>query len=175
MLRGIPLHKLPSLLAVEWNAGPPDFVRKHRARGAKGLGLRYEGKALGELEAQCDRSPRALGFIASPWFRYRTVAHPLGWFFAQPDALVLAPNEKLIYIVEIKLRHTPEAYFQLFDKYLPMMECFFGSPWKFAMVEVCQWFDPHTAMPAKVNLQRDFLDSRPNEFSAHRMKLQGNL
>lgn len=159
------------ILEVKWAKDTPSFVTKHRLRGAKGAGLRYEYQAQPVLATICRESSRVIEYLASPWFVYRTKDSPNRWNYAQPDGLAIAPNDGCVYIVEIKLRHTADSYFQLLDRYLPMMETFFGPGWKFIPVEVCRWYDPHTAYPCKVSLREHWLESRPNEISVHRLRV----
>lgn len=158
-------------IEVRFSAETPNFIQSHRkARGVKGLGLRYEKKAHEYVTSVCSGSSRALEYVDSPWFTYRLQSSPTVWNWAQPDGLVIAPNEGIVYLVEIKLRHISDSYFQLMDRYLPLMERFFGPLWKFSLVELCKWYDPDLAYPCRVTLRDQLLDAKPNELSVHRWK-----
>lgn len=147
-----------------WSDEAPNFVTTKRAKGKKGLGLKYEHKVQARLCEVFEGS-----YIPSPWFRYRQQEAPLRWNWAQPDGIALNPNEGIIYVVEIKLKHTPDAYFQLLDKYIPILSCWLGTSagWRFAPMEVCYWYDPKIAFPCKVTLQEDVRRARPHQFSVN--------
>jgi hypothetical protein len=155
---------LSDLIEAQWSHETPSFALARRARGKKGLGLKYEHKAQGFLETLFEGS-----YIPSPWFRYRVAAAPARWNWAQPDGIALNPNEGIVYVMEIKLKHTPEAFFQLLDKYIPILTCWLGtSPgWRFAPIEVCYWYDPKIAFPTRVVLQEDPRKARPHQFSVN--------
>lgn len=163
-----PLH---DLIAVEYSQETPSFVVAQRARGAKRQGLLYEGRVQPRITELCKQSPKAVEYLPSPWFKYRIAAHPFRENFAQPDGLIINMNEGLVYVVEIKLRHTVDAYFQLLDRYIPLMQKFFPKDFRFCAVEVCRWFDPMMAFPTKITLREVLLEARPNEFCVHRMRI----
>jgi hypothetical protein len=161
---------LHDLVEVVFSPETPSFVTAQRARGAKRLGLKYEKEAQPLLAKACHESPKVVEYLPSPWFKYRCASHPTRWNYAQPDGLAIAPNEGLVFVVEIKLRHTADSYFQLLDRYIPLMEKFFGKDWKFCPVEVCRWYDPHTAYPTRISLRENFLDAKPTEVTVHRLR-----
>lgn len=157
--------RLDDLIAVEHYEGTPPFVVKRRRIGAKGRGLRYEAEVLAAL---CETFAGA--FIPSPWFRYKRFTLPGVWNFAQPDGLGVDCHRGIIYVVEIKYKHTPDAYFQLYDRYLPLVDYWLNKHerlWQLAPVEICYWYDKATEYPTKVVLQREITDARPNEMSVN--------
>jgi len=144
--------------------GVPSFVRPSKAKGAKAVGIRYERKVLAFL------SERHAHFVASPWFRYTLRAFAGRVNYAQPDGLFIDPAQGLVTIVEVKYAHTADAYFQLMDKYVPILKCFLRSAtvdWKIAVVEIVHWYDASTAFPVRAQLLEDPLFARPNTFGVH--------
>lgn len=144
--------------------GEPKFIRSgRRRRGRKGMGLRYEAKVQRHLGEGFD------GFIPGPWFRYCTSDEPSRINYAQPDGLLIDLEKGQILICEVKYSHTAEAYFQLVDKYLPIVRKFFNNSeiWEFATVEICYWYDCAVAFPTKPRLRKEIDTVRPNELAVH--------
>ena len=127
------------------------------------MGLRYEKKVHAHFSALHD------GYIASPWFRYTTDDEPRRQNYAQPDGLIIDVEGGRIYIIEVKYNHCAEAYFQLVDKYLPIVRLFFNNSemWTFLTCEVVYWYDCHTAFPTQPKLRENVLDTRPGELGVH--------
>jgi len=162
------MQPLRDLERVEIFDGIPDFVRKNRARGAKRAGLKYEEQAQAKLSAAFAEA--GLQYIQSPWFKYSRRSTPRMENFAQPDGLCPDPKRGVIFLIEIKLKHTAESYFQLLDKYVPLLEKYFNAEerlWRIAPVEVCRWYDPAVAYPTSVKFRDNILDCDPKDVSVH--------
>lgn len=144
--------------------GIPSFVRSgRRRRGKKGVGLRYEAKCHKHFAKLYDN------YVASPWFRYATSDEPARINYAQPDGLLIDLQLGLVTIVEIKYSHCSDAYFQLVEKYLPIVKKFFNNSelWDFATVEVVNWYDFAVVFPTTVKLRPQIDLVRPNELAVH--------
>jgi hypothetical protein len=90
------------------------------------------------------------------------------WNYAQPDGLLFDVRKGLLTIIEIKYSHTPDAYFQLLDKYLPLMQSWLDkSIWNFAVCEVVWWYDKAISYPCEVRLCKTIDIARPGEFGVH--------
>lgn len=157
---------LNDLLEVEAYDGIPSFVRAHRARGRKGMGLRYEKRVHDHFAQQFGPL-----YLPSMWFAYRRLSSPKIINYAQPDGILLDFNAGLVTILEVKYNHTAEAYFQLYDKYLPLLDKWLHEKdkglWKFAVCEVVYWFDKFVEFPCRVALRDDVTKVRPGEFGVH--------
>lgn len=157
---------LNDLLEVNSYEGTPSFVTAHRARGRKGLGLRYERKVHEHFAS-------AFGpfYFPSQWFSYRRAGSPKIVNYAQPDAFLLDFKLGLVTIIEVKYNHTADAYFQLYDKYLPLMSKWLHGKekglWEFAVCEVVYWYDKSVDFPCKIFLKDNVLKVRPREFGVH--------
>lgn len=68
--------------------------------------------------------------------------------------------------MEYKLRHCSEAWFQLFDLYIPVLRVLFPG-WSFAGIEVCKWFDPATSVPQQPRFRENPMDAVTGEFNVH--------
>lgn len=163
------MDPLRDLTHVEIYNGVPGFAQaKRRRAGAKGAGLRYEEvaqKTIGQSFAE-----QGLAYLPSPWFKYRRSSAPDRENFAQPDGICPDVNRGIIFLIEIKIKHTPDSYFQLLDKYVPLLDRFFNGRdrlWKIAPIEVCRWYDPHTAYPCKVTRIERLFDAQPKDLSVH--------
>ena len=165
MVNNVRSHPLKGeVLASELLCGVPKFIKSgRRRRGAKGVGLRYEAKVQDFLGAEFD------GYIPGPWFKYRTSDEPSRTNYAQPDGIIVDIERGQITICEMKYRHCAEAYFQLVDKYLPIVRKFFNNSeiWTYATVEIVHWYDCAVAFPTQVTLRDDVARVRPNELAVH--------
>jgi len=107
------------------------------------------------------------GYVPSPWFRFRTLADPRPRW-CQPDGLHFDFERGRIVIVEVKLQHTIDAWWQLEHLYLPVVQFAFPVPeWELAVCEVTKWYDPATAFPVRPVLCRDILRAKREDFSVH--------
>lgn len=163
------MEALRDLSHVELFKGVPGFaLAKRRARGAKGAGLRYEEKAQTTIRDSFRRE--GIEYLPSPWFKYRRCSSPHRENFAQPDGIAPCPRRGVIFLVEIKIKHTVDSYFQLLDRYVPLLDAFFNRPerlWRIAPIEVCRWYDPHVAYPCEVKMLEFLHLAEPRDLSVH--------
>lgn len=133
---------------AEFAYNPPqhaDRIAQQRTRGARGAGNRYERHAQAYLAEQLGEC-----YVPSRWFIYRARSHEHA-SFAQPDGLYFDFERGIITCFEIKIRHTDRAWWQLRHLYQPIVRHVFGTrQWRYAVVEVVCWFDPHTSFPEAV-------------------------
>lgn len=109
-------------------------------------------------------------FIPSPWFRYGfNYNNSIHYNVCQPDGILLKQKDAklIVTIIEVKLAHTADAYFQLFDLYLPILQRYYGEHTpllEFRMLEIVKFYDPNKVVPARVHLTPNENDLPPNEF-----------
>ena len=127
---------------------------------AQKSGLRYEKKALDFLARELALNaepPREL--LRSPWISF---TDRTGSRLCQPDALIDIPSENRTVVVEIKLRHMPEAWWQLRKLYEPVArEARPGH--QIALLCVTKSFDPFVSwgeVPTLFSTLEDFLSER---------------
>lgn len=147
---------------VEFSPVPPPFVKKQRRTGRRAEGVRYERKIHEVFEQRL-----GAGYIVNPWFRFLEVGvEKPRW--CQPDALLFDFTAGKITIVECKLQHTSDAWWQLRWLYLPVIsKAFPGDLWKFSIIEVVKWYDPAVIFPERVKMRANVLDAQPGEFGVH--------
>lgn len=137
---------------------PEVLAKPRKAKGARGRGLRYEKQVSGFLLSQHEDF-----YVPFPWLEYKCGNGVLQ--FAQPDGLLFNFEAGTITVVEIKYQHTAEAYYQIFGKYLPILQKIFPlSLWSYRTVEVVKWFDPMTRFPCSVKLRPGIDKAQPREF-----------
>jgi len=157
------LQRIHNVRSVEILHGVPPFVKKRRRRGRKGVGLRYEAKVQRHF-----LDVFGYEYVPGPWFKYTVADRPKVINYAQPDGLLIQPRKGKVTIVEIKYNHCAESYFQLVDKYLPLVEKLFGTEdWEFPLVEVVKWYDRDTSYPSSVRLRSAIDECTPSEIGVH--------
>ncbi len=150
---------------VEWAhlCDRPGFAYNGRARSpARRAGQKYEASMQKRLDKDF-----GLAYLPGPWLRFLSVGDTKP-SYCQPDGLLFLPEEGKLVLVEIKLKHCTEAWWQLKYKYLPVVEAIFPPDlWAIAICEVVKWFDPSTAFPEKVKLT-PYVDKAPfDSFGVH--------
>ena len=129
-----------------------------RLRGAKKKGVIYESLAQRHLQEVYGDA-----YIPSPWFKYFDAGEEkVKW--CQPDGLLIDVKRGLITIVEIKLKHTANAWWQLQFKYFPVVKKVFGDLFSYPFVEVVQWYDTSNIFPVSYTLRGDLREASPSGF-----------
>ena len=133
------------------------------ARGAFANGARYE-KRVQEylLESYPDE------YLPSPWIQFVSAGNLPDCSqlrYCQPDGLFLDIRRAQLTIVEIKLKHTARAWWQLQRLYLPVVkEIFPPRSWRYSLLEVCCWLDPSEPFPTTYELVDEPALSPPGHF-----------
>lgn len=112
------------------------YARQRGSSVAKDSGLRYEAKVQEFLLTQYPE------YIASPQIEFHDDS---GKRFLVPDGLLRLQNRWVV--IEIKIRHMPEAYWQLERNYAPVLQEATSKP--IQCIEICKSFDP--SMPSPVS------------------------
>lgn len=151
---------------VKWatySPDPPPFIHtRKRRKGNRGLGQKYEEQAQEHFNEQYDDC-----YIASPWFKFGYAGSDKARW-CQPDGLLIQARHLLITIVEFKLRHTPDAWWQTQRLYLPVISHIFPPKlWSYNICEVVKWYDSATMFPEEHRLAASPLILEPNEFGVH--------
>lgn len=107
-------------------------------------------------------------YIPSQWFKFQRFGQRLN--FCQTDGLLFTPRQQKILIVECKYKHTPDAYFQVENKYVPVLSKLFPG-WTICTVEVVHWYDPSTHFPVPVSLVKNIEETMPGQFGVHIVNL----
>lgn len=141
--------ELGRIVSAGFAKNPPPFDTGGRTRGVRRLGQVYEYKWQEYAEQRFDY------YVPSPWLVFRSETKPyVQW--CQPDGLLFLPEKLSIIIVEVKLRHTDVAFWQIEKLYEPVLrKCFEGRTWSFRRLEVVKWFDPAAYFPCDPQLVQD--------------------
>lgn len=140
---------------------PPFIVKPTSATGAKARGMSYERKVQSWLLELFHDS-----YLPSPWFSFINDRSPK-LRFCQPDGLLFDPWRGICTLVEVKLKHTPLAWWQMRQLYAPVVQAALGAKWTIHTVEVVRWFDPSVATPQRPRLRSRILDAAAGEFAVH--------
>ncbi|MAH46428.1 hypothetical protein CMI37_11390 [Candidatus Pacearchaeota archaeon] len=129
--------------------------------------MRYERKA----QAYVDEAA-AGNYVPSPWLRFLSrvsesnTETELRW--CQPDGVLIDIFTGQITIVEFKLQHTSEAWFQTRQLYEPVLQSIFPTGlWAYSVVEIVCWMDPDVAFPERFSFLPDINEARPGQFHVH--------
>ncbi len=152
------------ILSAQACFGAKVHMPKPKSAAAR-MGLRFEAKVLAELSR---RYPRT--FCSGVPFSFTelsvngTYSRPST---AIPDGLLLAPNSRALCIVEIKLRHTGDAWHQLNRFYLPILRKCFPRALHLRVLEICANYDPGIKLPGGTSILGDVEDIWDTPTSTH--------
>jgi hypothetical protein len=120
------------------------FMRpQHKPTGKRLQGVKYETAAQAHIGSIAGGA-----YLASPWLKF---SGNQGDKWCQPDGLLFDLERGIITIVEIKLQHTTDAWWQLRKLYQPVLESMFPPQlWEFRVLEVVKWFDPLVRWPEDI-------------------------
>jgi hypothetical protein len=144
---------------VRMQVEDPPFIKHERRIGRRAQGIKYEQRVHEEF------SERYAGYIPSMWFNYADDESDEKW--CQTDGLIVDPWRGRIVVVEVKLQHTPSAFYQLFHIYLPVLRALFTPHYSLFPVEVVKWFDIATVCPAKPIMCAEPLNAHAGCFNVH--------
>jgi len=91
---------------------------------SKKEGLRYEKELATQLASRDVHSQTGLHVTHGPWFEYWDSR---GSHFCQPDILLRADIGSPIFVLECKRSLTGEAFRQLEELYVPILECVYEA------------------------------------------------
>ncbi len=113
---------------------------------AQKAGLAYEAKVLAgplfDLDA-CTFHP-ALKFESRQGL----------WEYCIPDAMALNDRGDIVTIIEIKSRHTQDAWKQLHNLYLPVVRVLWPRK-HINLLEICKDYSPGVVLPGKSEIVED--------------------
>lgn len=130
---------------------PPSFVIQRKPKNrARAEGVRYEKLVHKRIaEVFCDEC------VIAPWIVF-TSDRTRKKTWCQPDALLVDIRQGIITVIEIKIKHTSDAWWQVRHLYTPVTKFIFGSEWKYNALEITCWFDPHTKFPERFDFLKSF-------------------
>lgn len=140
----------------------PPFSLSPPNSQAKRQGVKYERKVQEELQ---DRY--GLAYLPSVWFCYGGADGERR--YCQLDGLLVLDAKRTLVIVECKLKHTSDAYWQIEHCYLPVLRKWLAAEagWKIATCEVVRWYDPFISFPVRPTLVADVHLASASSFNVH--------
>lgn len=140
-----PLHFIPAgEIASVWEMpGNPHRNCRETKTGAQMAGLRYEKKIKKKLEAIYGQNA-----VFAPWLSFTSVGSARRRC-CSPD-VVIALGDGLYVIVEIKIRHVADSYWQLRHLYHPVMQKVYPSA-DIRLATIVGSFDPATYYPEEID------------------------
>ena len=136
----------------------PPFLNRPARHGRKQQGILYEQRCHAYLGERY-----SVHFLSAPWIIFEDA---LGLRWCQPDGIIFDVRPGRIICTEIKLRHCSEAYFQLFELYIPVLSVIFPK-WSIRGCEVCRWFDPKEPTPEAPTMRKNPVDALEGKFNVH--------
>lgn len=148
---------------VEWPAEGPRPLKGKRKRytPVQKVGLGFERKVQ---DLFVERYPH---YVPSPWLRFLERGPDRRWRWCQPDGVFVDFDAGRVTIVEVKLRHTSGAWWQVRRLYEPVLKHLFGGDWSFSAVEVVRWFDGTIPFPEEYAMSPDPSRVRNGHFGVH--------
>lgn len=109
-----------------------------RPNAAQKVGLRYE--------AEFHKFARAMSLGKYTTFEHHQLSFQddTGWRACRPDGVLMVGGT--LYIFEVKIRHTTDAWWQLHHLYKPVLQIVFPKL-PIVCIEVCRSFDPMVDFP----------------------------
>ena len=145
-----PIRSSVGVLDARWSSSPLRGIKNPgTGSAAQRAGKRYERKVLKALEKQvCNNE--GIMLRVSPWIGYTVFSTSINdEKHCQPDLLLETPNE--VYICEVKLTHTVDAYWQLTSLYAPVVRKLYPGR-SIRLVEITRSFDPVVRFPSEMRL-----------------------
>lgn len=150
-------RQVQDVVSATINFGAAINVPRPKGQAAR-LGLRFEKQVLDSLQRNfTDRL--ATGVPLS----FQEATSKNGFYqrpsTAIPDGLLLSRDRKILLCIEIKLRHSTDAWFQLNRFYLPILRRAVGNSLILRTLEICRYYDPGVRLPETKELVLKLEDS----------------
>lgn len=141
-----------------WRANEVPYAgARSRKSPAQKAGLAYQ-KRIGKFLL----SPSNWVVDSGPWFAFTDSSSSR--HYCQPDFLLLDQGNATCIIVEVKIRWTDAAWWQLERLYVPVLQRVYPHL-SLLRVCVCRSYDPAIRAPEEVNLCDDLMDAKPGVFN----------
>jgi len=133
-------------------------------------GIRYEQRVQKHIQRLVG-GLEEFELLLNPWILFHTRRDgPTAVNFCQPDILLVERTK--VTIIECKLAHTNDSWIQLRKVYEPVLKQIYKDK-KFALLEVCKWFDPHTPYSETFYYCEDVLKAEEGKLGIHIHKPRG--
>lgn len=145
-----PIRTSTGVIAARWSSTPLRNIKNPgTGSAAQRAGKRYERKVLKALEKQFSNN-EGISLRIAPWIAYTVFSSSINdEKHCQPDLLLETANE--VFLCEIKLSHTIDAFWQLSALYLPVVRLLYNKK-PVRLVEITRSFDPAVRFPCEMRL-----------------------
>lgn len=139
---------------------PPSYAEnKPKGNGRRADGVRYEKRVHKHLKKLYGDM-----YLPNPWIHFYDPSLRI----CQPDGILFDVEKGDIVLVEIKLRHCQEAYWQLRKLYLPLLRQMFPpSLWRIRCCEIVRWYDAEVQWPERHILRENIKDTPQDTIGVH--------
>jgi hypothetical protein len=140
----------------------PGFLKGTKKQvGRRAAGLRYEKRVQKVLEEISEL------YVPGPWIRYGLRGEGRGRW-CQPDGFILDLRKGLITIIEVKYKHTIDAWWQIRKLYEPILKKIFPpSHFQYACIEIVSWYESGIKFPETFYFAEDPLEAKAGRFGVH--------
>lgn len=130
--------------------------KKGRLSHAQRAGLKYEAQVFAHLAFELERA------TYHPALEYTLKGHLRQYCI--PDMIALDQTGEIVSIIEIKIRHTSDAWMQLNNLYRPVVAKLWPDK-HINLVEICKEYDPAVRLPIQPHIVNDIADwvERPRQ------------
>lgn len=161
---------------INWAQYAPEaplFKKGKKPTKVQRDGLLYEEKVHKYIEEEVKKKEdKDLHYLKSPWIVYREAGAPFNsLLYCQPDTVLVHLERKLITIVEIKLQHTEQAWWQIRKLYEPILRHIYPG-FNIHALEVVKWMDGTVAFPESIVYSKDLFSTQDKHFCVHMFSRQ---
>lgn len=154
-----PALYLPQSVVAAWEALKNPYHGKRAKRTpAQRAGLSYQKR----MEKYCASRDGQWIVRCGVWYCFCDVNGRRR--YCQPDILLLDHERKCAVVVEVKLRWTSEAWWQLQRLYIPVLGRALQG-WTLIPLCITRSFDPAIPVPEEVRFCNDLFDAAPGHFN----------
>lgn len=153
-----PALYLPQTVISAWESENPYHGKTTKRTPAQRAGLAYQRK----MEKFCVSRDGQWVVRCGVWYCYCDVGGRRR--YCQPDILLLDYQNKCAVVVEVKLRWTPDAWWQLQRLYIPVLQRAL-SDWILIPLCITKSYDPAIPVPEEVRFCDDLFDASPGNFN----------
>lgn len=138
-------RQVQDVVSATLNFGSALNIPKPKGVAAK-MGLRFEKEVLAQLH-----KTYSFNLATGVPLSFQEGSSKNGFYqrpsTAIPDGLLLSQDKKSLLIIECKLRHSTDAWFQLNRFYLPILRRAVGDSLILRTLEICRYYDPGVRLP----------------------------
>lgn len=131
----------------------PKFYVRHRISVRQKMGIKFEEMLQWRL------SDKHWNYVPRPWLQFMRKGEGR-LQHCQPDGLMIDVSTGTVTVVEMKLAHTTDAWWQMRQLYVPVLRHMFPpTRWQYRCVTIVRFFDPTIQFPEPLLVIDDVLEA----------------